>query len=84
MLQTLQGYFQEGRFVSPQSASIPENVEVFVVVTEKTIQAQQTKVQQQRTAFNEFMESISGADPLGNEFDEIINQGINLQRELAL
>jgi hypothetical protein len=33
MVQTFQGYFQKGRFVSPQAATIPEHVEVVIVVT---------------------------------------------------
>ena len=37
MVQTFQGHFQEGRFVSPQTAEIPEYVEVVVVVTGKVI-----------------------------------------------
>jgi hypothetical protein len=37
MVKTLQGHFQEGRFISPQTATIPEYVEVFIVVTGKPI-----------------------------------------------
>ena len=37
MVQTYQGYFKEGRFVSPESTEIPECVEVYVVVTSNTI-----------------------------------------------
>ena len=33
MVQTLQGHFQEGRFVSSQNVAIPEYVEVVIVVT---------------------------------------------------
>ena len=33
MVQTFQGHFQDGRFVSLQTAAIPEYVEVVIVVT---------------------------------------------------
>ena len=33
MVQTFQGHFQKGRFVSPQADTIPEHVEVVIVVT---------------------------------------------------
>ena len=38
----------------------------------------------QRQAFVEFAKAISQAEPLGEEFDEIINQGVNMARELNL
>ena len=54
MVQTFQGYFQEGRFVSPQAASIPECVEVYVVVTNKAVSAEQAESQKKRQTFVEF------------------------------
>ena len=50
MVQTFQGYFQEGRFVSPQAASIPEYVEVYVVVTNKAVHAEQSESQKKGQA----------------------------------
>lgn len=41
MLQTYKGHFREGRFVSLQNPPIPEYVEVFVVVTDKTVSVEQ-------------------------------------------
>ena len=37
MIKTFQGHFQEGHFISPQIATIPEYVEVLVVVTNNPI-----------------------------------------------
>ncbi|MCL2049390.1 MAG: DUF2281 domain-containing protein [Defluviitaleaceae bacterium] len=37
MLQTIQGYFLEDRFVPLQHSKIPSHVEVFVVVTDKPV-----------------------------------------------
>jgi hypothetical protein len=37
MIQTYQGYFQEGRFISSHVGEIPDHVEVYIVVTNKTV-----------------------------------------------
>jgi len=84
MVQTFQGYFREGRFVSPQTKVIPENVEVYVVVTNKVVPAAQTKAQKQLQAFDEFTKMVANAEPLCDKFDEIISQGVNLRKELDL
>jgi len=44
MVRTYQGYFQEGRFISPKNFSIPEYVEVFVVVTDKSVSTQESEI----------------------------------------
>ena len=50
-IKAFQGYFQEGRFISPQIATIPEYVEVLVVVTNNPIT--KTNIQQpQKTIKN--------------------------------
>ncbi|MCL2188886.1 MAG: hypothetical protein FWC16_08195 [Defluviitaleaceae bacterium] len=81
MVQTFQGHFQEGRFVSTHNTTIPECVEVFIIVTGNPIQA---KANEQRLAFDEFTKKINEAAPLGEEFDEIIAQGINFRKEITL
>lgn len=51
MIKTFQGHFQEGRFISPQVATIPEYVEVVIVVTNNPIT--KTNIQQpQKTTTN--------------------------------
>ena len=82
MVQTYQGYFEEGRFVSTHTSSIPDYVEVYVVVTGKTASTEITKAQKQRQAFEEFIQTVANAEPLSKEFDQIISQGINIRGEL--
>ena len=36
-VQSYQGFFKDGRFMSPQAVKIPENVEVFVTITGREI-----------------------------------------------
>ena len=44
MVQTYQGYFREGRFVSPELDTIPDYTEVVIVVTGRTAAAESPKV----------------------------------------
>ncbi len=39
MIQTYRGYFQNGRFISLENISIPENVEVLITITNKKLVA---------------------------------------------
>jgi len=85
MAQTYQGYFQEdGRFVSDNDilVALPIKRRAIVVIFDDEIKI--TKAQKQRKAFEEFNRAVSQAEPLGSEFDEIINQGINLPKEMNL
>ena len=84
MPQAYQGYFQEGKFISLQKDSIPDFVEVYVIVTSKILPEVETKVQKQRKAFDKFAQAISIAEPLCDEFDEVVSQGIHVLGELKL
>jgi len=59
MLRTLQGYFRSGQFVSSEPAEIPDNVEVYVMITDRELQPQKTRSQRQLEAFNKFIDSIN-------------------------
>lgn len=50
MVQAYQGYFQAGRFVSREKTAIPDNVEVVVVVTDKTMTTQAKTFDEQEIA----------------------------------
>ena len=43
MVQTYQGYFQEGQFISQELTTIPDNMEVYVMVTGRKYQSSKTK-----------------------------------------
>jgi hypothetical protein len=45
MIQTYQGYFKDGRFIplEPETVTIPEEVEVFVIVTGRKVPTQDTE-----------------------------------------
>ncbi|MCL1878935.1 MAG: DUF2281 domain-containing protein [Defluviitaleaceae bacterium] len=74
MIKAFQGHFQEGRFVSPQTAAIPEYVEVFIVVTDKTVPATQANLNTQRQAIEEFTRTFTGNESLGDAISKITSQ----------
>ena len=87
MVQTYQGYFKKGRFVSQEIAAIPENVEVYVMITGKKYKPQKTTTQRQLQAFNQFVSAINAIDdePLTDEdFTELENNRANFNREVAI
>ena len=60
MVQTFQGYFKEGRFISHQTEEIPEFVEVYIVVTSKPIPLAYSGVKQK----NQEIENFVRFDPI--------------------
>jgi len=83
--QTYQGYFQEdGRFVSDNNIFIALPIKRRVILKILDDEVIETKAQKQRKAFEEFTQAISQAEPLGDDFDQIISQGINIPKELDL
>jgi hypothetical protein len=40
MVQTYQGYFKEGRFISPGVDEIPDYTEVYIIVTSSAVPAE--------------------------------------------
>ena len=43
-VQSYQGYFKNGQFMSPQAVKIPENVEVFITITGRKMPIESTEV----------------------------------------
>jgi len=85
MVQTYQGYFQNGRFVSPDVMKIPENVEVRVTVTGRELPLTKTRAQRQGEAIRRFMSAIDATD---NQFTEAdfadLDNRANFSREVEL
>ena len=50
MLQTIQGYFQDDKFVPLHQANIPSHVEVYVVVTSKPVPLKYSKTEHQSSS----------------------------------
>ena len=44
-VQSYQGYFKNGQFMSPQAVKLPENVEVFITITGRKMPLESTEVE---------------------------------------
>jgi hypothetical protein len=55
-----------------------------VIVNVLNDEYNETKAQTQRRAFDKFIEAISNSEPLGEDFDEVINEGVHVSEELEL
>ena len=91
MLKTYQGYFNEGQFVPfgvPfETVSIPNNVEVYVVITDNALsETKNTNSQKQKETFERFLAANRAIvdEPFTKEFDANIASGVSIGRELEL
>ena len=62
MLQTYQGYFREGRFISPELAVIPDDVEVHVTIIGDVMPPVKTLAQKQNEGLKHFFAAIDAID----------------------
>ena len=80
MLQAYQGYFQKGRFISPDIVDIPENTEVIITVVGNTALSIPSRSQQQLEAMERFVANLRKIDnePLTDEdFAALENNRVN-------
>ena len=87
MLRALQGYFRSGRFIPSEPVEIPDNVEVYVMITDRELQPTKARSQRQLEAFNRFVSAINAIDdePLTDEdFSELENNRANLGRVVTI
>jgi len=59
VIRAYQGHFLNERFVPFEDVKIPEDVEVYVMITDKAIPSVKTKAQQQREAFEDFFSCVA-------------------------
>jgi len=86
MVKTLQGYFQSGRFIPTENTTIPECVEVYVIITDKMVDLAKTKAQKQLDALEMLMTANEAIDDehFDEEFDAILSRRTSITRELEL
>ena len=61
MMRAYQGYFQNGRFMALEAVTIPDNVEVYVMVTDREIPTESTTEKltpAQRTVAEDFLKAL--------------------------
>ena len=93
-IHTYKGYFQNGLFISSEPVSIPENIPVYVVVDDEPVflnynkpkQIDKATREQQLEALDQLFAALDEIDdePLDEEYDKIIAQGVHCTGVLDL
>ncbi|MDR2589521.1 MAG: hypothetical protein LBC71_00795 [Oscillospiraceae bacterium] len=87
MIKTLQGHFNRGQFISVDSTEIPDNVEVYVMITDKKLKTSETNANRQLDAFNKFLsavKSIKDEALKSEDFIELENTRANFGRVVTI
>ena len=85
MLQTYRGYFQDGRFISPELVTIPDNVEVHITIVGSDQPPIKTRAQRQNEALKRFFANIDAIkdEPITDEdMADFERNRVNFKREL--
>ena len=82
-MQAYEGYFDNGRFIPFGAANIPNRRKVILTVLDE--QVQKLSENAHAKAWREFFEAMDQCDePLGAEFDEVLNQRVNFTQVIEL
>jgi hypothetical protein len=83
MLQTYQGYIENGRIITFGNPAIPDGSKVIITVLDEAI-SKATRIERKLQAIRELEEGLKDCEPLPPEFDEILSKRVNITRELDL
>ena len=89
-MQACRAYYSEGRFIPLEPLDIPEGSQAIVTVidfltsTSRTADAPEDTNRRQREAVADFRNAVRNSGKLPPEFDEIMSQRVNIERELDL
>ena len=93
-VQTYKGYFQNGYFVPSEPVSLPENTPGYIVVGDEPVffnfnkpkQIDKATREQQLEALDQLFAALDEIDdePLDEEYDKIIAQGVHCTGVLDL
>ena len=73
-VQSYQGYFKNGQFISPQAVKLPENVEVFITITGRKMPTENTEDKPQE-GFT--LEQLEVAKNVLQGVEKITENGLN-------
>ena len=87
MYTTYRGYFQNGRFISPEIVTIPDNIEVHITIIGEELPLVKTKAQRQNEALKRLFTEIDSIEdePITNEdLADFARNRVNFKRDLNL
>lgn len=81
-MDALQGYTENGRIIPIGSPMIPDGRRVIVTILDEPFA--ENRNSEQKKAFEEFQRGLAVCAPLPPEFDDIVNERVNITRALDL
>jgi hypothetical protein len=83
VMNALRGYTENGRIIPVGNCAIPDGVQVIITVLDDV--PERGRASEQQKACEEFRKELSACKPLPEEFfDELVNNRVNITRELDL
>ena len=87
-MQAYRAYYNEGRFIPLEQLEIPEGSHAIITVLdfpqESIDRLPEVVSHDQKEAIIRFRDVVRNSEPLPPEFDKIMNQRVNIKRELNL
>jgi len=81
-MNALQGYTQNGKIIPLGNPAMPDGMKVIITILDEPFV--ENRATEQKKAFKEFKLGLTGCAPLPGEFDDIVNERVNITRELDL
>jgi predicted DNA-binding antitoxin AbrB/MazE fold protein len=83
-MQKYKGYTENGVIVPVGNISLPDGLNVDITVLDEEHLSETELIEKRLKFIDEFYKAMEESEPLPPEFDEIINQRINLRRNKEL
>ena len=85
-MKAVNGYYEDGRFTPFDIMPLPKRVKAVLVYEEPSLVVEETSpLTKQATAWLKFAQEVRACDePLGDEFDKVMAERVNLKQELEL
>jgi PII-like signaling protein len=82
IMEALQGYTENGRIIPLGNPVMPDGLKVIITIIDEPTAV--NRAADQKKAFKEFSNGLVSCAPLPPEFDEIVNERVNITRGLDL
>lgn len=81
-MQAYSAYSENGRIVPMGNPFIPDGRRLIITVLDEPVT--KSRSERQKEAFKKFISAMEGTPPLSGEFDEIVNNRVNIKRGVDL
>ena len=80
IMNALQGYTENGKIIPLGNPAMPDGLKVIITILDEPFV--KNLAAEQKQAFDELRKGLTACAPLPPEFDDIVNERVNITREL--